>query len=244
MQATSISTLAIAALFAAGAAQANTTLTFQEGVNGYVGTADTTLMSSDYMTAHGADTAASIDASDGGSPSHVLLRFDNLFGNSVGQIKATDTIVNATVTLVTDSAGSGLLAHDMLVPWNEAAATWNNTGNGIQTNGIWASVASFYTLGANDGGANVSTDTFSIDVTSSLQAVQAGSLPGYGWALLPWMPNGTNGLDFITKEGFMATDRPLLSVEVAPVPEPETYAMMLAGLALVGFASRKAARRV
>jgi hypothetical protein len=242
MHATSISALTLAVMFAAGAAQANTTLTFQQGVNGYLGTADTTLMSSDNNFAHGTDTAASIDASDGGSPNHVLLRFDDLFGNGAGQIKATDSIVSATVTLVTDSYGSGLLAHDMLVAWDEATATWNSFGNGIQTDGTEAAAVAFATLGANSGGTNVATDTFSIDVTASLQAAQAGSLPGYGWALMPWMPDGTNGLDFITKEGFLAADRPLLSVEVAPVPEPETYALMLAGLGLVGFAARKARR--
>lgn len=215
------------------------TLSFQEGVNGYTGTRDTTLLSSDPDYAAGSDDFASIDASDGGSPNHVLLSFDHLFGNGAGQIKAGDTIVSAKITFVIASVGSGLRAHDMLSAWNESSITWNSAVNGIQADGVEAVATPFATLGANNGAANVSGDTFELDVTASLQGVQAGNLPGYGWALLPWMSSGTNGLDFVTKEGFFATERPLLTVEVMPVPEPETYAMLLAGLGLIGAVARR-----
>ena len=233
----------VLALIAAGQAQANNVLTFQNGVNGYAGTADTTLLSSDPDGVHGSDEEVSIDASDGGSPNHVLLRFDNLFGNGAGQIKAGESIVNAKLTVEITSAGSGILFHDMLMPWNEAAATWNNMGDGIQANGIEASATPFLSVGDNNGGGNISSGILELDVTASLQDAQAGNVPGHGWALLPFMPNGTNGVDFFTKEAFLTASRPLLTVEVAPVPEPETYALMLAGLGLVGFAARRRAAR-
>ena len=231
--------LTLAAALAAGSAQASTTLTFQHGVNGYTGTADTTLMSSDPDFAHGADEAASIDASDGGSPNHVLLRFDDLFGNGSGQIKASDTIVSAKITFTIDSQGSGVKFHDMLQEWNEASITWNSAVNGIQTNGVEASATPFFSLGANTPDANVYGSTFMADVTQSLRDIQSGALPGYGWALMPFEPDGTNGLDFLTREAFLVADRPQLSVEVMPVPEPETFAMLLAGLGLLGFAARR-----
>jgi hypothetical protein len=82
-----------------------------------------------------------------------------------------------------------------------------------------------------------------VDVSVSLQKIKSGELPGYGWAMLPHMPDGTNGLDFLAKEAFVATDRPLLTVEIAAVPEPEAYALMLAGLGMVGFAARRRANR-
>ncbi|MGH8636448.1 MAG: PEP-CTERM sorting domain-containing protein [Burkholderiales bacterium] len=81
-------------------------------------------------------------------------------------------------------------------------------------------------------------------MTASLQAVRSGALPGYGWALLPFMPNGTNGVDFVSSELLPVDLRPLLTVEVAPVPEPETYALLLlAGLTLVGAAHRRSKRK-
>lgn len=229
-----LNTLLAAAIAFAALPAAADTLTFQHGVNGYAGARDTTLMSADADAVHGNDDFASIDASDGGSPNHVLLAFDNLFGNAAGQIKATDTIVSAKITFVIDSAGSGLLAHDMLQAWNEASITWNSAVNGIQADGVEAAATAFATLGANGGSASVFGDTFELDVTASLQAQQAGTLPGYGWALLPWMPSGTNGLDFITKEGFVVANRPLLTVQVSAVPEAGTLAMLAAGLGVVG----------
>lgn len=244
MQATSISlALTLVAALAAGSAQANTTLTFQHGVNGYTGSADTTLMSGDPVFPHGGDEFVSIDADDGGSPNHVLLRFDNLFGNGAGQIKASDSIVSASLTFQVDSEGSGIHFHDMLMSWDETSATWNNFGDGVQANGIEAATTPFLSIGANDGDKHVFGPTLVVDITASLQAMQSGVVPGYGWALLPFMPDGTNGIDFFSKEAFLASDRPLLSVEIAPVPEPETYAMMLAGLGLVSFAARRRANR-
>jgi len=244
MQATPLSlALTLAAALAAGSTQANTTLTFQHGVNGYTGTADTTLMSSDATGIHGSDEEVSIDASDGGTPNHVLLRFDDLFGNGAGQIKAGDSIVSAKLTVQITSAGSGINFHNMLVSWNESTATWDSFGNGVQADGSEAAATPFLSIGANDGSGNISSGVLELDLTSSLHAMQSGAVPGYGWALLPFMPDGTNGTDFFTKEAFMAADRPLLTVEVAPVPEPETYAMMLAGLGLLGFVARRRANR-
>lgn len=222
---------------------AATTLSFQQGQNGYSGTHDTTLMSSDFNTAHGGDDTASIDASDGGSPNQVLLRFDDLFGNGPGQIRSTDTIVSAKLRFTVDSEGSGILFHDMLKPWDEATITWNSAGNGIQTDGVEAATTPFFSLGANDGEKNIAGSSFEADVTASLRAAQAGTVPGYGWALLPFMPDGTNGVDFFTREAFVASQRPLLLVEVSAVPEPGTYALLLGGLAAVGLVSRRRAGR-
>lgn len=228
---------ATGALTSAGAFAA--TLSFQHGVNGYFGTSDTTLSSSDPTGNYGALDEVSIDASDGGSPNHVLLRFDNLFGNGVGQIKPSDAIISAKLRVVITSVGSGINFHDMLSNWNQASATWNSFGEGIQANGIEAAVAPFASIGANDGAANITGPILEVDVTASLQKVKSGNLPGNGWALLPFMPDGTNGVDFLTSEAFTASDRPLLTVEVTPVPEPEAYALFVAGLGLVGLAARR-----
>ncbi|MCP5279931.1 MAG: PEP-CTERM sorting domain-containing protein [Thiobacillus sp.] len=227
----------------AGSAHASVNLTFQNGVNGYAGTQDTELRSSpaDTGTPQGGFESISVDGDDGSpdrKPNHGLVRFDSVFGAAAGQINAGDTIINATLTLNVFNPGSGFSVYDMLVDWNEATATWDSLANGIQGNGVEASNIAFAVFGADTSGENVPTGALVIDVTASLQKVQAGLLPGHGWGLVPFV-NGTNGIDFETSEAFMASARPMLSVEVAPVPEPETYALMLAGLGLVGFAARR-----
>jgi hypothetical protein len=228
---------ALLALASASASAA--TLTFQHGSNGYFGGADTTLANNEPDFAFGDFEELSIDASDGGSPNHVLLRFDDLFGTAAGQIRMDDQIVSATLTVNVTSAGSGILFHDMLLPWNEATATWNSFGDGVQTDGVEASVLPFLTIGANTGDANIEQGMLTLDFTDALRRMHNGSVPGYGWALMPFMPNGTNGIDFPSRDNAFIADRPLLTVDIAPVPEPETYAMLLAGLGLIGFAARR-----
>lgn len=230
--------IALAVATAATSASA-ATYTFQQDVNGYHGAMDVTLYSSNADFSDGNEQEVSVDASDSGSPNHVLLRFDGLFGDGTGQIKAGEQIVSATLTLEITSAGSGIMFHDMLVDWNPASATWNSFGEGIQTDGIEATAQPFLALGADNGDKNIESGVLVLDFTEALRRMQDGSVPGYGWALLPFMPNGTNGVDFYSAEGFDPTTRPLLTVEVAAVPEPGTWAMLAAGLALIGAVARR-----
>ena len=224
------------------------TLVFQQGLNGYAGTQDTMVRSNE--TAGDGDSRGtnfglldfiSVDGDDGSpgaKPNQGLIRFDNLFGNTAGQIKAGDTIVSAVLNIYVDNPGSGFTMYDMLTDWSQNVITWNSIGNGIQANGIEAATAPIFTIGGNNGSENVGTGWLSIDLTVSLQAAQAGSVPSYGWAMVPFAA-GTNGIDFYTSEYFAQNFRPQLSVEVLAVPEPETYAMLLAGLGLIGFAARR-----
>jgi len=48
---------------------------------------------------------------------------------------------------------------------------------------------------------------------------------------------GADGQHTGVDAGFIVSS--IASVTVTPVPEPETYAMLLAGLGLVGFAARR-----
>lgn len=235
--------IASALLAALPATASANTLTFQNSLfSGYAGTQDTVIRSAAPSANYGSESDISVDGDDGSpglQPNQGLIRFDGLFGNGAGQIGSGFSVVSATLTLSVFNPGSGFTVHDMLTDWAEDTATWNSFGSGIQANGIEAAVLPAFSIGANDGAENVSNGLLVIDVTSSLQGVLAGNLPGYGWALLPFT-NGTNGIDFDTSEyGDITTLRPLLSVEIAPVPEPETYAMLLAGLGLIGFAARR-----
>lgn len=212
---------------------------FQQGVNGYAGSADTYLRAAEAITVFGSEPEASIDASDGGMPSQALLRFDGLFGGGAGQIGADRRVVSATLRLFVTSAGSGLRLHEMLVPWNEATASWDAMNNGIQADGTEAALQPLFDIGANDGSPHVPEEPLILDLTLALQRMQQGLAPGLGWALLPHMPEGTNGLDFATREWAEVADRPLLTVITAPVPEPATTASLLAGLALLAGMTRR-----
>ncbi len=239
-------TLIAALLALAGSAPLHAqTYVFQQGLAGYAGTQDTMVRSNETAspgdsrdTNYGGAINISVDGDDGSpgaKPNHGLIRFDNLFG--AGGIQAGETIVSATLRVYAFDPGSGLSVHDMLGGWNENTATWNSLGGGIQANGVEAASTPLATIGANNSSANISTGWLSFDVTASLQAVQSGTLPGFGWALLPF-ELGTNGIDLYTSEYEAdASLRPLLSVTV--VPEPGSLALMALGLAGLGLAARR-----
>ncbi|MEM9818787.1 MAG: LamG-like jellyroll fold domain-containing protein, partial [Cyanobacteria bacterium P01_D01_bin.6] len=180
------------------------TLTFQQGINGYTGVADTHIRGNgsgsdddddddgegDANDHFGSETSINIDGNDNGTPVQGLIRFDNLFGNQAGQIALSDTIDSAILELQVSDAGNSLLIYDMLQSWTEYA-NWNSFTNGIQANNIDAASSAVATTGS------VSTGTLQIDITASVRAWQANPSNNRG---LTFLSTGNDGVEFWSSE--------------------------------------------
>lgn len=234
--------IALAVALASGSAQADVLIhSFQQGAGGYAGQVDTNLRGEDPGAPGGSLAEISIDASDGGFPSQGLLRFDGVFGPGAGQVGADRVITSATLTLQVTSAGSGIRFHEMLQAWDGGSLTFASAGDGIQADGTEAAVAAVLEVGANDPGANVGEGPLVLDLTLALQRAQAGLAP-HGWALLPFVPEGTNGIDFLSAEWDTVAERPLLTVLTSPVDEPAAWALLALGLGALRLRTQGRAR--
>lgn len=192
------------------------TVTFQNGFSSYTGTVDTYI-----DAALGSQATVSPIVIDSSPEEQALLRFDNIFGNGVGQIPPGSTISSATLTLWTgtganDQSANAVNFHRLLNAWsdtgvwsNYGVAPWNTTG-GIQNDGVDA-------VAALAGTTTITTAATSanIDVTTSLQAWNASPATNFGWAILP---TGTDGLRLESAESTTSSNsrRPKLSVTYIP----------------------------
>ena len=165
-----------------------TTITFQEGVNGYSGTHDTFLQEDLPDTNNGpGDTWEwdSEDGSTGGGQTVGLLRFDGIFGAGPGQIPVGSTITSAALTLAVFNGSSSSPGdiNESLVDWDESSATWNDFGGdpGVQGDETGDFVAA----------APINIGMAVIDVTASVQAWADSPSNNCGWIFLPSSTDGT-----------------------------------------------------
>lgn len=194
----------------------SSTLTFQQGLAGYSGTIDTFLRQASPTTSYASASILNIDGdepSGSGYDTHALLRFENLFGTSAGQIPTSASITSATLQLQLTNGGNSLSLYRMLKSWS-ASATWSSFVGGIQTDNIEASSS----LDASTG--TVGVGTVSIDVTAALRAWQANPSSNFGWAILP---TGSNGVDFYSSQGATA---PKLIVRYTAATNPNNTAAL------------------
>jgi hypothetical protein len=211
-------------LSAAGTLSAATTVTFQEGVNGYTGTLDTTLYFGDPTNPHGEDTDISVDEDFGGSfpgATQGVLRFDNIFGSGPGQIPTGVTVGYAELQIwVSDECGANCNIRFLRV-LGAPGANWDE-------NSTWDSLGGDFFSGAgdalkpivNDGVEALATPDFSVpdtslsdfflisNATAALQAWHGGAA-NRGWAV---NQDTTGGWDFQSSETADETERPKLTV--------------------------------
>ncbi len=168
---------------------ATDTVSFQEGQDGYDGTADTQLHEGNPDSGYGGDGSLTVDGADDGGEVHGLLRFDDIVGSGADQVPSGASIQSATLSFEPTNPGDGAAFHRMRRGWREDD-TWSDWG-GIQADGDDAVTDPADTLSDPDRG------TETVDVTDSVQAWASGA-GNDGWALLP---EGNNGWDFESADG-------------------------------------------
>jgi hypothetical protein len=168
-----------------------TTLTFRQGLNGYVGTRDTQLWQEFPDTSYAGlqDLTADLDTSSataGNQQGQVLIRFDAIFGSGARQIPANATIHSAKLLLNTPANTSGtdfdsndpFRVHRMVTDWNDAA-TWNSLVGGVSADNVEAAASASFSLVPDiDGGPAI------FDVTGDVELFKAGT-PNRGWVVRP-----------------------------------------------------------
>lgn len=196
--------------------------TFQEGVNGYVGTHDTTLsksIPSDFPRGDSATVGVIGPEPTDMREQHGLVRFDGIFGAGANQISPGATVTSAILRLSTDiSTNNTVFVHEMLQDWDEATATWDSFVNGVQTNGTEAAIVEVASFAPN------SLSAFEIDVTSSVAKWSTG-VDNLGWVFFIRDAN-TDVYTFHSSEAIDSALRPSLTVNIAAVPEPNSWFLL------------------
>ncbi len=194
-----------------------TTRTFQNGAGGYTGARDTEVQENAPLTQLNTAPAIKVDSDDPngtGRDTQVLLKFEDIFGQSAQQIPAGSRITSATLVLQVLDEGSGFTLHRMLRPWTDGM-TWLVLVNGVSANDAEALLEAEVVAGVNGSAASVRTGPLHLDVTDALRKWHAGALQE-GWVFRPW-PSGSNAVQFASSEATNVAHRPKLIVGfVAP----------------------------
>ncbi len=133
-----------------------------------------------------------------------------------------------------------------LTPLQDQAASFDPVVNGQYTFHTTFNLAGFNASSASFSGQFAADNS----AVAYLNGVQIGLANGFSsWSSFSansGFVSGVNSLDFVVTNIHQASGNPIgLRVEftasnvTAAVPEPETYGMLLAGLALVGFAAKR-----
>ncbi|KFB67600.1 Ig-like domain-containing protein [Candidatus Accumulibacter vicinus] len=172
------------------------TLSLQDGVNGYAGTRDTYLSVYSKTTSLGTQTYFL----SGGSSYTSLVRFA-IFASEGGPIPDGATIQSATLSMYKSTAYDYTYrAHRILMDWSETQATWQQRLAGAAWSAAGANNSGSDYLSIADGQGSVGWNSgwLNIDVSVGVQQMAQGQ-PNFGWRLIE--VSGNNNLKrFYTRE--------------------------------------------
>ena len=190
------------------------------GFGSYTGAKDIALVQANPTTAFpiGANPTEGllVDWPDSGvnNKSQVLLRFEDLVGNALGQIPSDAIITSASLFVFTNNSGDGALLHRMLQPWSDSTATWNSFGEGVDVDDFEAREVPESVWGTLDVSGATGGGFAGVSVTKDVRAWKSGT-DNFGWLLEPHI-GGTDGWAFSPSESAAADQRPLLRIEWVP----------------------------
>lgn len=186
---------------------ASTTVSFQDGVNGYAGTTDTKLKSDAATTNFGAATSLETD----GSPDYgVLLRWD------LSSIPAGKTITAVSLTFnVTNTSSQIYEFYAMARAWSESSATWQLASTGVPWQTLGANGAadrSSTVLGTLSSGAlGTKTVSLNADGIAAVQGWINNPAANFGMILADYV-NNADGLDLSSSEAATLSQRPKITI--------------------------------
>jgi hypothetical protein len=154
-----------------------TIVSFQDGVNGYNGTADTYIPQSDPSASHGSFDTLTVG---GNAPDQALVRFSSFVGSAAGRVPQGAQVLSAKLVLTTSESDVAAAEQDValhtLTVQVGSTSTWNSLGNGISI-GSEANATPEFTLFPNILGNRAI-----FDVTASVQAIVDGA-SNFGWVV-------------------------------------------------------------
>ncbi|HEX3359121.1 MAG TPA: hypothetical protein VHS31_19235, partial [Tepidisphaeraceae bacterium] len=194
---------------------------FRQGVNGYASAKDTRIRATAPDLDGSTLAAAFVDYDVAGTgldnEDQILIRFDDVFGSSPGQIPPGSQIHAAELDLATvigNGFGDGGQFFAMLAPWQDTD-TWNILVNGVSADGFEAASNATAVAGSPTLAPNVCGGFMSFEMTPDVQVWSSGVRPNLGWAILPWTGGG-DGWGVSLSESFTERERPQLRVFYTP----------------------------
>jgi hypothetical protein len=202
------------------------TLTFRQGLNGYAGAVDTMIQKQSPNTTSSSATGLTSNRITTTQGSQILLKFDQIFGSSAGQIPSAAVIQSAKLILQSSASSRDTFGlHRMLAAWT-GGATWAGLSGGAEINDMEAVNAPTFSLMPS-----VLIAPAIFDVTSDLEAFQSGT-PNRGWLITAGASASGDGWTVRSCE--YATDpalRPVLEVTYS-TPPPASYSQWAAAAQL------------
>ncbi len=161
---------------------------FEQYVNDYDGTYGTVFTTADPFAVHGWDAEWGWDGEDAGGVNYFVIRFENIVGNTSGQIPPNSTVISAVLSLYITDPGDTASVFDLLVPFDDQGDLDMFNGGVVPRPGVDYD-PNRISITPTPSVTGVYLD---IDVTSSVQRIVNGGV-NHGWLFIP---NGSGGVDF------------------------------------------------
>ena len=225
----------------------------------FTSSSDTTIYDNDATRSNGAGEYIVAGRTGSGQIRRGLLDFD------LSSILPGSTVTSVTLTVSVDQTAPGSSSKTLSL--NRLTADWGEAGSNAGTSAGQGAAAQagdatwtyrIYPDDANKwstaGGDFLASDsgtiavggpgTFSWTATSGnliadVQSWIDGPASNFGWLVRGNEAANSTATRFLSGETATVSLRPTLTLSMAAVPEPETYALLLAGLGLLAFVARR-----